>query len=176
MLTNRNRNRWLIGCALGGVLVLGLCVVSALFLSLGGSELFSQVARPPAPALQPTSAISAQNAGKLEPLYQFTITDTVKSNQAINLVSVLAWSPDSRWLAIGSEGGIGIPSHSSLRLWDVVKGNGRVLYSSLEHSPGPLRLVTFVAGLRNPSDTDGHGRWHGRCRGPSTVQSTGRRQ
>lgn len=144
MFTNQNPKRWLIGCALGGVVVLCLCAVSAWFLSFGGNELISRAARPPAPAPEPRVAISAQNAGKLEALYQFAITDTVKGNQAINVVSVLAWSPDSRWLAIGSEGGIGIPSQSSLRLWDVVKGNGRVLYSSLEHGFGLNGQVAFL--------------------------------
>ena len=65
--------------------------------------------------------ITTQNVQKLEPLYQFTITGTVQS---------LAWSPDARWLALGTEkqsGGFPVPEMSvsySLHLWDIVKENG----------------------------------------------------
>lgn len=134
MFTKQNRKRWMIAGGAGSVGVACLCLLSVWFLFLGGNEIFSRVARPPAPPPQPKVAISAQNAGKLELLYQIPVTDWVYR---------MAWSPDSRWLAIDTER-FGMPFHSSLYLWDVAKGNGRALYASLEHGIGLLSQVAFL--------------------------------
>lgn len=116
MSANQNHKRWVIAGALGCVGVLFLCFASAGFLLLGGNEIFSRVARPPVPAPQPAVAISTQNIGRIEELYRLQVDGPVLT---------LAWSPDSKLLAVsaGQPGGMLMGPTHAFQLWDVTNGH-----------------------------------------------------
>lgn len=138
MFQRQNHKGWIIAGALGFAgLALVACIAFAAYLNFEGYLPLRPIPESPA-ALSTAVPISWKNLGGLAPLYEFTVTDPIRS---------LVWSPDSRLLAIVTErqpfalekGS----SFSTLHLWDVANGNGRVIYSEVMLPWGTTSSVAF---------------------------------
>jgi WD40 repeat protein len=82
-------------------------------------------------ALATAVPLSPQNMERIEPLYQFSVTDPAND---------LLWSPDSRLLAVQTARWPTIPLGEPLRtdglvLWNLTDGKGQQIYSDVRLSP-----------------------------------------